>query len=490
MNKAKAYCLAIDQGTLSSRAVLFDKKGVAVFSARKKIRLQRLPQGYIEQDADELLDSVREVIQQTLTNSGVMHEQIQTAGLTTQRSSIVAWSKSTGQPLSAVISWQDTRAGSWLNDFTEHTRYVRSVTGLQPNPHYGVSKLHWLIANNKKVAKALDQNDCVITPLASFILFHITGNDDINIDIANASRMMLCNLFDENWDESLLRLFRVRPEWLANCRPVIYDYGTLKNTGIRIKAVNGDQPAARYSDGPPETNVMKVNLGTGAFVLCAVERDDIRTKEFTDSGLLAGISCNGNGHKDYYIEGTVNGAGAAIEWLQEKLQLEEIRSMLPQHKHTNTAAGIFINSIGGIGSPVWRSDIPCGFVDEKNEALVMVPQQALVAVIESIVFLLMLNIQNMLRLKKNIHHIEISGGLSNNDYICQCLANLSRLKVNRQEDSEATARGIGWLSLQDRSQWKRARVDKEFDVGKDEFLTRRFNQFKQHLKHKYGVNLA
>lgn len=483
------YCLAIDQGTFSSRAVLFNQYGNTVYSAQQAISLNRLNACKVEQDAAELLASVSYVLEQVFMYSGIDPNFIQTAGLSTQRSSLLAWRPSNGVALTQILSWQDTRAAAWLEKFSRHRYLIQRSTGLYPNPHYGASKIQWLIKNDKAVQAALDQQDCVITPLASYILFNIGDDREINIDIANASRTLLCNLLNSNWDRDLLDLFAIQERILPNCRPVIYGYGKLKHTEIKISAVNGDQTAALYSNGKPDSCSLKINLGTGAFVLATFEQPQLESEKFYRSKLLAGISRNTVDTADYYIEGTVNGAGSAIQWLQETLQLEDIEVFMPLQNYINPGPFIFINSIGGFGSPVWRNDISPCFIDEKNKEVKLSPRQSLVALLESIAFLLVINIQAIVKLKDTIQEIEISGGLSNVDYLCQALASLTGLTVNRSKDTEATARGICWLALPDKSSWKKVSVSKEFHAAENSTLESRFNHFRQYLKEKHGVCL-
>lgn len=489
MNSKNQYCLSIDQGTFSSRAVLFTQSGQIVYSAQQSISLNRLDDKHIEQEANELLASVRYVIKQVLSKSGIDSDLIKTAGLSTQRSSLLAWKPSTGEAISPVLSWQDTRAADWLKNFSHHKGFIQKRTGLYPNAHYGASKIQWLLKYHEDVQSALSKNDCVITPLVSYILFNVSDRNTINIDIANASRTLLCNLFKKAWDKDLLKLFEIQKQWLPRCRPIIYDYGNIKRSSIKISAVNGDQTSALYSNGNPDDSTLKINLGTGAFVLTTFEQHQLESEVFTSSNLLAGISNNTADLVNYYIEGTVNGAGSAIQWLQDELQLADIGLLMPAQEYVNTDSYIFINSIGGFGSPVWRSDISPCFVDGKNNKVYLTPQQSLVAVLESIIFLLVINIRAIAKLKKTIHKIEISGGLSNVDYVCQSLANLSHLSVHRSEDTEATARGICWLALPDKTRWETIAMAKEFSAADDAALESRFNHFKNYLQEKHAVSL-
>jgi len=487
LSEQKNYSLALDQGTFSSRAMVYDETGVALFSASRSIDLKRIDNQQVEQDADQLLSSVVNVLEQVLSDQKPYREHIISAGLATQRSSILAWQPSTGKALSPVLSWQDTRAADWLRGFESMTELVQQKTGLRLSAHYSVSKMQWLLQHNRNVQQAVLQQDCVITPIASYLLYHLTDHALINIDIANACRSLLCNLEQRDWDAQLLQLFSIPAELLADCRPTNFNYGTIKNTTIRMTAVNGDQTAALYGNGEPSNHALRVNLGTGAFVLTAVEQEVLESPAFLDSGLLAGASSSNHSAAKYYIEGTVNGAGSAIHWLQQRYPDLKVDEILQSTLSSDDQQAIFINAVGNMGSPIWRSDISAHFIDKK--IIQSDSRQAVVAVLESIVFMLAINIQRMRQIKSGLQKIDISGGLSSLDYVCQALANLVKLRVERSQDTEATARGIAWLSRPGKECWKSGRIDKSWQPKVDDALQGRYRQFRQYLKDQYRIDL-
>jgi len=191
--------LAIDQGTHSTRAIIFDSHGRVVTSAQQSIGLQRNSRTEIEQSATEILQSMQSVVANVLDDPAVNPEQISCAGMATQRSSVMAWHRNTGQPLSPVLSWQDRRAADQLHSHGDQSQTIQKITGLLLSPHYGASKLQWLLENNTAVAAALQDNTLVMGPLASFLLHHLTDYEHEAIDDANASRTLLWNLEQRNW---------------------------------------------------------------------------------------------------------------------------------------------------------------------------------------------------------------------------------------------------------------------------------------------------
>jgi glycerol kinase len=426
--------LAIDQGTHSTRAIVFDSQGRVASSARQSIGLQRHSRAVIEQSATEILQSMQSVVASVLEDPAINTEQITSAGMATQRSSVVAWHRNTGLPLSPVLSWQDRRAADQLRHLSDKSQTIQQLTGLPLSPHYGASKLQWLLENNTKVAAALKDNTLVMGPLASYLLHHLTDYNHEAVDDANASRTLLWNLGKRNWDNALLDIFNIPLQVLPQCKPICSDYGSLNNFTIPVKAVNGDQTAALYAQGLPSNNTITVNIGTGAFVLLPVKSPSTRP-----DGLLAGISNSDGQSGSYYIEGTVNGAAAALKWAANSFGLGEIEQPLSGWLEDIKTPTLFINTVGGLGAPWWRDGPAPRFLD----AGVSGPE-AMVAVIESIIFLVQVNVALLQTVNPAVDKIQISGGLSQLDKLCQKLANLSGLEVYRPVQVEATARGIAW----------------------------------------------
>ncbi len=469
--------LAMDLGTFSGRCLLFDQQGKLVDSEQQSLDLQTISPRRIEQDALQILEAMQTTLERILQRHPDKLPHILSAGLATQRSSIVAWRPANGEVLSPVLSWQDTRAYQRLEAYHDHAAWIQQLTGLRLTAHYGVSKMQWLLDNDTNVVVAAEQQDCVITPLASLVLYHLCQSQQVLIDSANAARTLLCNLLQQNWEPQLIQLFDINPGLLAQVKPIQYDYGTIKRSQIRVMSVNGDQTAALYANGPTSTDSLYANLGTGAFVLTPITEELLQSNTFRQTGLLAGISRSNGSQREYYIEGTVNGAGAALDWLQNfdrSIDTERLMQIpLAQNQQHDV---IFINAVGGVGSPIWRSDITPAFINDSGRAADRVS-----AVLESIVFLLMINIEAIARVKPVMKQIEISGGLSNNQYICQCLADLSGLNVVKQPATEATARGIAWLAIEDHSNWINPSPDRHYRPRANAYLAGRFARFRDQL---------
>ena len=458
--------LAIDQGTHSTRAIIFNSQGRIVSSARQSIALQRHSRTEIEQSAVEILQSMQSVVASVLDDPAINTEQISSAGMATQRSSVVAWDRNTGLPLSPVLSWQDRRTASRLRSLSDKSQSIQQLTGLPLSPHYGASKLQWLLENNAEVAVALEDKTLVMGPLASYLLHHLTDYDQEVIDDANASRTLLWNLKSRNWDNTLLAIFNIPPQVLPQCNPICADYGAIKDSAIPVRAINGDQTAALYAEGLPSQNTITVNIGTGAFALLPVSDPSTRP-----DGLLAGISYSNEQTGSYYIEGTVNGAAAALKWAANSFGLSEVERQLSGWLEDIKTPTLFINTVGGLGAPWWQDGPAPRFLDAEVSA-----PEAMVAVIESIIFLVQVNVVLLQTVNPAIDKIQISGGLSQLEKLCQKLANLSGLGVYRPVQVEATARGIAWQAADCPTDWPPAEeqpiTPSKFPLGLKERYTR------------------
>jgi glycerol kinase len=459
--------LAIDQGTHSTRAVIFDAQGRQRVMAQQAVDLQVLDSARVEQSPQQILSSMQQVVAEVLRQPGIDSSRVRHAGLATQRSSVLAWTHDRGTALSPVLSWQDRRAATALQSLQQHGEAIRRATGLRLSPHYGASKLQWLLASLPEVAAAQAQQNLVMGPLAAYLLQHLLADAPVVIDDANASRTLLWNLVTRDWDDSLLQLFGIPRSVLPECRPILHDYGVTASNGIPLQAVNGDQTAALYAQGMPAENTITVNIGTGAFVLLP-----IANPVHCPQGLLAGVSRSNQECCDYYAEGTVNGAAAALEWAAQRYRLHDWPGQLPGWLAEVDTPPLFLNSVGGLGAPWWCSGPEPHFLTEPES-----PAAAMAGVAESILFMVQAIIDRLRNSVPGVEIIRISGGLARQDALCQKLADLSGLVVQRREQVEATARGIAWLAAGGPAGWSCEGEGKTFLPAKDEKLQERYKRF-------------
>lgn len=436
-----AYFLGVDQGSNSSRAVLFDQDGRTLDEAAQKVTLVRSDDERAEYDAHELLASVSHVIGQVLSGVGKQRlEQVSACGIATQRSTVLAW-KANGEPLSPALSWQDVRARDALTKLETHRHEVMQLTGLPLTPYYSASKMHWLL-NRSDSVKQCARDQLRLSPLASYLLFHLLDSRPYALDFSNAQRTLLFDIDTLAWSDRLCGWFGVDKSLLPACKPMCCSYGRLRDTTIPVTAVCGDQNAAMYGLGAPGSGTALVNLGSGAFVLRELDRFS------SSASQLTGIASADSQGARYMREATVNGAGNALTWAEQHWQIDDIAASLPAWLAQVTEPPVFLNTVGGLGTPWMRGGIPASFVESGDYS----KAQRAVAVIESIVFMIQANLEIMMA-EAPLRKLRVSGGLSKLDGLCQKLSDLSGLAVERPDVTEATARGVAWLAAGRPQRW-------------------------------------
>lgn len=463
--------MVIDQGTHATRALALDATGTIRFSAFCNISLKRIAPDMVEQDAEEIMASTRTVIHALLRDDFVRSAEIISAGLATQRSTAIAWDRRSGRPLSPLISWQDRRQVGWLKQFNRYSKKIKQITGLQLTPHYGASKFRWLLDHLPAVRQAKRNGYLAMGPLAGYLLFHLLKERPFVLDHVNALRTQLLNLDTLEWDPWLQELFGISPDWLPVVRPVCNHFGRLRVADIPLVAVNGDQTSAIYCLGQPHPSTAIINIGTGAFVLLPTGG-----KRVPEADLLNGLSSSGMGGCEYMTEGTVNGAGAALDWAARRWSLKDPVGHLPTWLKRKGEIPVFINTIGGLGSPWWRQG-PAPYLIGEGK-----PWQNTVAVVESIIFMLKANIERMLAAGFSVRQLQVGGGMTRFDSVCQLLADLTRIVVYCPAEIEATARGIAWLTVGRPARWPKPGRGKFFRPASNPGLDKRYGIFRQILK--------
>ncbi|NOY72325.1 MAG: hypothetical protein GXP14_08105 [Gammaproteobacteria bacterium] len=448
---AQCGYLAIDQGGHASRAIIFDNSGHVLAHSETAIATNRIKPGWVEHDPQELLNSVQNAIQNTLKKIHRSAIQVVSAGLATQRSSIVCWNRVTGEALSPVISWQDHRAEPTIAALAAQQQRIHNKTGLFLSPHYGASKIKWCLDSLPAVQAALKNNILYIGPLASFLAAQLTAQSIAYIDPANAGRTLLWNLETQDWDPELLSLFGIPRSVLPQCTPSFFAYGDIKlseieskNHVIPLQLLTGDQPAALFAQGRPSAKQTYVNMGTGVFIQRLQKSSaDIPAQ------LLKSLILTGQNETYHTLEGTINGGASALDWFAQHHQLQDWREKSTgwlKKEYSSAELPLFINTVGGLASPFWRTDITPHFVGEGSIAA------QFVSVLESILFLIKVNMEYMDQYLSTENGIRVSGGLSLIPGLCQKLADLTQCSVSRSDQTEATAKGLAWLLAQQPAQ--------------------------------------
>lgn len=454
MSRLSPHFLAIDQGGHASRALLFDRAGAVIDFAAVAIETRRLPDGRVEHDAEAMIESVQRSVREVLARADPATPVV--AGLATQRSSIACWDRRSGAALAPIISWQDRRGTDWLRQFADDAPRIHALTGLVLSPHYGASKLRWCIDRLPAVRAALETGTLCCGPLSSFILFRLLRERPCRVDPANASRTQLWDCARRDWSPELLALFGIPHAVLPACSSSRDAYGHIETGGapVPLGVCTGDQSAALFAFGTPQSDTVYVNAGTGAFLQRA-----IGARRMEPGRLLTSVVWQDGEQIEYVLEGTVNGAGSALAEAGARLGLAgaELDHAVGAALDSAGTPPLFLNGVAGLGSPYWRPDLASRFIGTADAA------GQLAAVAESIVFLLAVNLDEMQRAAGPLRRIVLSGGLAALDGLCRRLADLTGLPVERPRIEEATARGLAWLTAGRPDSWMTAAACSRFE---------------------------
>lgn len=468
--------LCIDQGGHASRALVFDRRGSLHASSLREVSIHVTPPDRVEQDPEELIASLQDSIAEACASLGRRADQIVGAGIATQRSSVVCWDRETGEALSPVISWQDRRAHEWLTRFSARQGEIHRRTGLRLSAHYGASKMRWCLDHLPAVSAARREGRLAMGPLVSFLMFRLLAENPLSVDPANASRTLLWNIHRLDWDPELLEIFGIPSETLPRCAPTRHSFGTLPFEAHRIPLIvaTGDQSAALFVQGSPPPDAVYVNMGTGAFM----QRTFGSRPEAV--GLLTGMVYRDTDLTVFVLEGTVNGAGAALQWAAQEWGLKDVEVRLPEWLARAADIPLFLNGVAGLGAPFWVADFASRLIGDGE------PWQKACAVAESVVFLLQANLEAMQKFPPLPTRIIATGGLARLDGLCQRLADLSGLPVDRPAEHEATARGTAFLLAGFPDDWPEEQSGNIFEPIQNIPLAQRYSRWRKEMNRVLG----
>ena len=419
--------------------------------------------GHVEHDAEEVVASVATALAELARLVPV--ERWKAAGFAVQRSSLACWDARDGRPLAPVISWQDRRNAAWLKGLARKADEVHRLTGLPLSPHYGASKLRWCLDHLPDVRAAAAQSTLRAGPLASYLLHRLLTERPVLADAANAARTLLWSPFRRDWSDELLELFGIPRAILPRAVGTQARFGSLASVGRPVPVVvcNGDQSVVPFAGGPLDTRAAYVNLGTGAFVLRPT------ATALMAAPLITSVIRADEAHFDFVLEGSVNGAGAALSWfeLHQGATADRWLALLDDAPLADTGAPFFLNGVAGLGSPFWDPDFESRFVGEGSEL------QQCRAVLESVAFLIKANLDEMDRHQDSAGRLIASGGLAGNRLLCRMLACLAGVPVDCANDREATSRGLGFLVAGGPSGFERTAIQR-FEPEPDQQLLARY----------------
>lgn len=465
------WVLALDQGGHASRALVFDTSGREILQAFAPITTLRTGER-VEHDPHEMIESLRTVIDDVAQSLGADVDRLMAAGLATQRSSIVCWDRHSGAALTPILSWQDRRNAQLTDALHPQRERIQDLTGLVLSPHYGASKLRWCLDEVVAVQQAREQQRLAMGPLASFILYSLLEARPLVADPANASRMQLWDPATRDWSAELLQLFGVPLDALPQCVPTRHAYGELRigHRTLPLTLCTGDQAAAPFARGALQRETIYLNLGTGAFLLVPSSEDATHAAPY-----LRSVLWSDDVKVIYALEGTVNGAGSALDWLNERIGIDTHRAArsLNEGSLQHTDVPIFINGVSGVGSPFWLPHLESRFLGAGDETA------KIAAVLESIAFLIAANLEGLAARQPRLKQIQAGGGLSESNYLCQCIADLSGYALARSGERELTAKGLAFLIAEQPDNWRAAPAGVSFAAKEHRELTTRYRRWRE-----------
>jgi glycerol kinase len=450
------YILALDQGTTSSRAILFNHKGKAVASAQKEFSQYFPKPGWVEHSPVEIWSSQISVATEAIAKLGISPSFIDCIGITNQRETSIVWDRKTGKPIYNAIVWQDHRTAAFCEQLKEkgYGELIKQKTGLEIDPYFSATKINWILENVQDAKQKVKNGELAFGTVDTWLLWNLTQGKKHLTDVSNASRTMLFNIHTLEWDEELLELFgipkNILPQVLDNDEINLDTSGNIFHYKIPIKAIAGDQQAALFGQLCMEEGMVKNTYGTGCFLMMNTGHKPV----FSNSRLITTIAWRINKQTIYALEGSVFIAGAAIQWLRDGLQIIKKSSDVEKlAKMVEDNGGVyFVPAFSGLGAPHWKPEahgLLTGLTRGTGNAHIAR------AAIESIAF----QSNDVIRAMeedtgRKVEKMRVDGGASANNLLLQIQADISGLAIERNEIKETTALGVAYMAGLNSRFWK------------------------------------
>ena len=430
--------LTIDQGTTSSRSIIFDINGDIEQIAQEEYPLIFPNDGWVEIDPEDLYKSVTNTLGQLdLSN-------VKFGGITNQRETTIIWDKNTLKPVYNAIVWQDRRTSAYCTEIATETNQslIKQKTGLLIDSYFSATKIKWILDNIVGVRARAEAGELCFGTVDTYLMYRLSEGKIFKTDITNASRTMLFNINTLTWDKDLLKLFDIPSSLLPEVVHSDSNFGTLEQLeNISIHAVLGDQQAALFGQGCLTKGQLKSTYGTGCFVMVNVGDEPI----LSDDGLLTTIGFSLNGKIYYAIEGSIYAAGTTVQWLRDNLQFfvtsDQSESYLNHNGDANNV--LFIPAFTGLGAPYWNSDIRASFHGITRDTS---KTDLINAAFNSITYQTKDIIDCLARSGIKVESLNVDGGMTANNTFVKQIANLLNIEVLVPENTESTARGVAILA--------------------------------------------
>lgn len=449
MAKKSTYVLSIDQGTTSSRGVIFDKNYEIVSIGQKEFTQFFPDSGWVEHDPEEIWMSTLESCHSALKESKIDPSQIRAVGITNQRETTVVWDKDTGKPIYNAIVWQDRRTSDQCQNLKDlgHESLVNEKTGLLLDPYFCATKIAWILDNVSGARQKANEGQLLFGTIDCFLMWRLSNQQIHSTDATNACRTMLYNIHDGCWDEDLLKLFNIPSSMLPKVCDNAADFGkvdeSIFGSEIPITASIGDQPSALVGQACFQPGMVKSTYGTGCFVLINTGYEPVKS----NNKLLTTLAFQVNGKTCYALEGSIFVAGAAVQWLRDGLKFiesaQESESLAMQADDSQDV--YLVPAFVGLGAPYWDPDCRGAlFGMTRNTG----PAEITKATLESVCYQtsdLLSAIAKDLGEGK-LSAIRVDGGMAASNWTMQMLSDLVELPVDRPKNLETTALGAAYLA--------------------------------------------
>ncbi|MCY8374993.1 glycerol kinase GlpK [Bacillus inaquosorum] len=474
----ETYILSLDQGTTSSRAILFNKEGKIVHSAQKEFTQYFPHPGWVEHNANEIWGSVLAVIATVISESGISASQIAGIGITNQRETAVVWDKDTGNPVYNAIVWQSRQTSGICEELREkgYNDLFREKTGLLIDPYFSGTKVKWILENVEGAREKAEKGELLFGTIDTWLIWKMSGGKAHVTDYSNASRTLMFNIYDLKWDDELLDILDVPKSMLPEVKPSSQVYAETVDyhffgKNIPIAGAAGDQQSALFGQACFEEGMGKNTYGTGCFMLMNTGEKAIKSEH----GLLTTIAWGIDGKVEYALEGSIFVAGSAIQWLRDGLRMFQDSSLSESYaEKVDSTDGVYVvPAFVGLGTPYWDSDVR-GSVFGLTRGTTK--EHFIRATLESLAYQTK-DVLDAMEADSNIQlkTLRVDGGAVKNNFLMQFQGDLLNVPVERPEINETTALGAAYLAgiavgfWKDRSeianQWN---LDKRFEPELEE----------------------
>ncbi|MCP4765098.1 MAG: glycerol kinase GlpK [Gammaproteobacteria bacterium] len=441
------YILSIDQGTTSSRAMLFDENGHAAFTAQQEFTQHFPRDGWVEHNAEEIWVTTLGVVHEALQKASTEGREIAAIGITNQRETTVVWDRASGEPICNAIVWQDRRTA----DFCETLRQQRcearvtAKTGLLLDPYFSGTKVNWILENVDGARARAEKGELAFGTIDSFLIWRLTGGKSHATDATNASRTLMFNIHQQAWDSELLEMLSIPDSLLPEVLDCAADFGTtskaLLDAEIPIAGVAGDQQAALIGQACFEPGMIKSTYGTGCFMVLNTGKQALAS----NNKLLTTVAYRLNGETTYALEGSIFVAGAAVQWLRDGLgiiesahQTEELAASLDSNN------GVYmVPAFTGLGAPHWDPEARGAIFGITRDTG---PAELVRATLESVCYQTFDLLEAKRRDGLTPTRLRVDGGMVQNNWLCQFLADVLAIVVERPRQTETTALGAAYLA--------------------------------------------